>query len=179
MMGRTHALAGVACLWLLQGVPTLLNPDLLAPLSLCAALGALLPDLDAAQSKIKSLTLVGVTPFAPLSLALNRVLGHRGLLHSLLGLGLTSVLLLPLALVTNPAVPLALSLGYASHLATDACTKSGIPLLYPRRQRYHLLPRPLRLTTGSAAEEAVFALLGALVLTLLLRQLATGAASFG
>ncbi len=170
-MGRTHALAGVASLWLLQDVPTWTSPDLLAPMAVLAALGALLPDLDASQSKIKHLTVAGVTPFAPLSLALNRVLGHRGLLHSLLGWSLATLLFLPLILVTNGAVPLALSLGYASHLLSDACTKSGIPFWYPRRKRCHLLPRLLRLTTGSAAEEVVFALLGIAVMGLLLRQL--------
>lgn len=171
MMGRTHALAGIASLWLLQIMPVWTSPDLLAPMAAFAALGALLPDLDAAQSKIKHLTVAGVTPFAPLSLALNRTLGHRGLLHSLLGWSLATLLFLPIAFVTNGAVPLALSLGYASHPATDACTKSGIPFWYPRHKRCHLLPRPLRLTTGSAAEEAVFALLGLAVMGLLLRQL--------
>jgi len=134
-------------------------------------LGALLPDLDVSQSQIKHLSVAGVTPFAPLSVLLNRTLGHRGLLHSALGWSVATLLFLPLALLGSVSIPLALSLGYASHLATDACTKSGIPLLYPRRTRYHLLPRPLRLTTGSMAEEAVFALLAVTVAGLLLCQL--------
>ena len=169
-MGRTHALAGVASLWVLQSVSSL-TPDTLAPLTIFAALGALLPDLDAAQSQIKYLSFGGLTPFAPLSVLVNRTLGHRGVLHSLVGWGAATLLVLPLALFAPPSVPLALSLGYASHLATDACTKSGIPMLFPNRKRYHLLPRPLRLTTGSSAEEAVFALLAVLVAGLLLRQL--------
>ena len=148
-----------------------MRPELLAPLGALAALGALLPDLDASQSQIKHLTIAGVTPFAPLAVLLNRTLGHRSLLHSLVGWGAATLLLLPLALVAGVGVPLALSLGYASHLATDACTKSGIPFFYPSRKRYHLLPRPLRLTTGSMAEEAVFALFAVLVAGLLLRQL--------
>lgn len=171
MMGRTHALAGVACLWALQILPSLSAPELLAPLSALAAVGALLPDLDAAHSQIKTLSIGGITPFAPLSALLSRTLGHRGLLHSALGWSIATLLFLPLALFVSFSIPLALSLGYASHLATDACTKSGIPFLYPRRKRYHLLPRPLRLTTGSQAEDAVFALLAVLVMGLLLRQL--------
>ena len=169
-MGRTHALAGVASLWVLQSASSL-TPDTLAPMTIFVALGALLPDLDASQSQIKYLSLGGVTPFAPLSVLLNRTLGHRGVLHSLVGWGAATLLVLPLSLFAPLYVPLTLSLGYASHLATDACTKSGIPLLFPNRKRYHLLPRPLRLTTGSAAEEAVFALLAVLVAGLLLRQL--------
>lgn len=176
-MGRTHALIGVASLCSLSVVPGLLSSGSLAPLAALAALGALLPDLDAAESKIKRLEIVGLTPFAPLSLALNRTLGHRGVLHSLLGWAVASLLVLPLALWWGWTVPAALSTGYASHLAADACTKSGIPLLYPRRRRCHLLPRILRLTTGSAAEEVVFVALSVLVLGLLLRQLPFSAPS--
>ena len=170
-MGRTHALAGVASLWCLQAVPNLIRPELLAPLGVLAALGALLPDLDANQSQIKHLSVAGIKPFAPSSVLLYRTFGHRGVLHSLLGLGIATFLLLPMAFATGLAVPLAISLGYASHLATDACTKSGIPLLYPDRRRYHLLPRPLRLTTGSQAEDGLFMILTVLVAGLMLQQL--------
>ena len=171
MMGRTHALAGVASLWCLQVVPSLIQPELLAPLGVLAALGALLPDLDAAQSQIKHLSVAGIKPFAPLSLLLNRTFGHRGLLHSLLSWGVATLVLLPLGFTVGLAVPLAISLGYASHLATDACTKSGIPFLYPNRKRYHLLPRPFRLTTGSQAEDGVFMIMAILVAGLMLHQL--------
>ena len=170
-MGRTHALAGVASLWCLQLFAAVVQPNILAPLSLLTALGALLPDLDASQSQTKYLSIAGITPFMPLASLLNRRLGHRGLLHSALGWDIASFLLLPLSLLAGCAVPLALSLGYASHLATDACTKSGIPFLYPKRKRYHLLPRPLRLTTGSMAEDVVFAVSAVLVAGLMLRQL--------
>ena len=173
MMGRTHALTGVASLWLLQAFPSLLAPELLTPMAALSAFGALLPDLDASQSQIKHLSIAGVTPFAPLAILLNRALGHRGLLHSALGWGVATLLLIPLALFGGIAVPLALSLGYGSHLATDACTKSGIPFLYPKRKRYHVLPRSLCLTTGSTAEEAVFALLAVTVAGLMLRQLSS------
>ncbi len=170
-MGRTHVLAGVASLWCLQVFPPLISPVLLAPLGVLAALGALLPDLDATQSQIKHLSVAGVRPFAPLSMLLNRTFGHRGVLHSLLGWGIATLVLLPLAFLGGLAVPLAISLGYASHLAADACTKSGIPFLYPNRKRYHLLPRPLRLTTGSQAEDGVFMIMAVLVAGLMLHQL--------
>lgn len=100
-------------------------------------------------------------------------------LASLLLLFLFLVVLPPLAGIGSLFVPLALSLGYASHLAADACTKSGIPLFYPRRKRYHLLPRALRLTTGSLAEEAVFMALAMMVLLLMLGQLYQQATRFG
>lgn len=63
------------------------------------------------------------------------------------------------------------SMGYASHLLADAATKSGIRLLYPRNNRYHLLPKPWRFTTGSMAEEVLMAPLAASVLFFLLQNL--------
>ncbi len=135
------------------------------------AFGSLLPDLDASESKIKRLSVVGITPFAPLSVGLNRRFGHRGALHSLLGWGIASLVFLPLGFFFSLGVSLALSLGYGSHLVADACTKSGIPAFYPKGKRIHLLPRALRLTTGSLAEEAFLVALGLLLFALLLSQL--------
>ncbi|MDF2441464.1 MAG: inner rane protein [Abditibacteriota bacterium] len=171
MMGRTHALIGTTTLWLFHWSGTL-NHETLAFLVLVAVGGALAPDLDAQDSLVKRFAIAGLRPFVPLSQLLHGAFGHRGLLHSLLGLGLFTLLCgLPLALWLGWPFGVALSLGYASHLLADAATKSGVPLLYPRRRRYHLLPRPLRLTTGSAAEDAVFALAAGVVLWLLLQQL--------
>ncbi len=91
-MGRTHALLGVASLWLLQPLPGVLTPDTAPPLAIAATFGALLPDLDAAGSTIKYLQVGGVMPFMPLSGLLHRAFGHRGLLHS--GWGLAAYVLL-------------------------------------------------------------------------------------
>ena len=50
-------------------------------------------------------------------------------------------------------VPLAAALGTACHIAGDSCTVSGCPWLYPFSDRdFHLLPEPLRFTTGKFAE---------------------------
>lgn len=178
MMGRTHLLLGVNSMWLMTLVPgavgtiasDMANPGLLAGL---AALGALLPDLDAAQSTIKFLRVGnGFQPFLLPAELLHRAFGHRGLLHSLLGLAVFSLLMaLPLAFWLGWPAALALILGYASHLMGDGCTKSGIPLWFPGTARWHLLPPPLRLTTGSQAEDVVFALLAGGALALLLPRL--------
>ncbi len=176
MMGRTHAIGGVASLWLLyllflgSGITTTSDPANLGALAAFAALGALLPDLDAQESSLKHLTLLssrrnGITlkPFALPATLLARVLGHRGLSHSAMGLGVAGVVIgLPLSIALGWQSAVALLLGYASHLLLDACTKSGIPFLYPDRNRRFALPPVLRVTTGSAAEEAVFALLALL-----------------
>lgn len=166
MMGRTHAFVGIVALWLLEPFG-LLTQGALPPLLMIAVLGALLPDLDAAESKIKRLSLGGVAPFMPLSQVLHHTLGHRGLLHSLMGLIIvTAICALPLGFWLGWTATVALALGYASHLLADAATKSGIPLLYPRRQRFHLLPKGWRFTTGSQAEEMLlpWLALGALLL---------------
>jgi len=80
MMGRTHALLGALAAGALLPPP---SPDRLALWMVLGSFGALLPDLDAGESKIKRLSFAGITPFAPLSVGLNRRFGHRGALHSL------------------------------------------------------------------------------------------------
>lgn len=170
MTWRTHVLAGISALWLLKLVPGALSPDNMAVLAVCASLGALLPDLDATESKLRSLSVAGIQPVAPLSDLVHRAWGHRGFLHSAAGLcsvaalcaGLSAVGWLSLLAIS------ALVLGYASHLVMDGCTRSGIPLLYPSKRRVHLLPKALRLRTGSSAEEVVLALLLVPALLLLL-----------
>jgi len=171
MMGRTHALIGLSSLWLLAFLPDVLTPDSLAPLAVCVALGALLPDLDAQSSLAKHLSIARIQPFAPIAFVLSRDLGHRGATHSLLGLVVFALLILPLGIFTQWPLWTALVLGYASHLAADACTKSGIPFLHPHRKRYHLLPYGWRFTTGSQAEDVLVPLVALAILFLLFSQL--------
>ena len=53
-------------------------------------------------------------------------------------------------------VPLCIALGAFAHIAGDELTHSGCPLLYPFSKReFHLLPHPLRITTGKASEHWV------------------------
>ncbi len=171
MMWRTHALTGINALWLLTVVPDGVTPSNVALLSAVAMVGGLLPDLDAAESKLKHLRVGGVKPFALLSPSLHRALGHRGLLHSLVGLGVIVSLALSLAPWWGWQPSIALGLGYASHLLTDSATRTGIPLLYPNAQRWHLLPPPWRIITGSPTEDALFPFLVAAAALLLLSHL--------
>ena len=187
MLWRTHALIGINSLWLLELIPPGIERGNLALLLGVAAFGALLPDLDARESKIKHLSVARIKPFYLPALAIHRQLGHRGFSHSLSALALVAVAAagfngalyysnLPLASFWAWQASAALVLGYASHLAADASTKSGIPLLYvpwlyPHKKRYHLLPPSLRFTTGSEAEEVLFPLLALLILLLLLNHL--------
>jgi inner membrane protein len=170
MTWSTHLMAGLSALWLMEVLPTS-STENMALLAGAAALGALLPDLDAAESKIKHLSVAGIKPFLLPSQMIYSQLGHRSFLHSLSGLTFFACACLLLSPFMDWPAALALWLGYASHLATDAMTRSGIPWLYPRKEHFHLLPLRLRLTTGSPEEEMIFVLLSLTALLLMLRHL--------
>lgn len=169
MMGRTHLLLGINTLWLLEAGPVA-SPDRFVLAVAGTALGSLLPDLDARASLLQTLRIGGVAPLVLPARLLNWAFGHRGALHSLLALAVLALLSLPL-LGTLPLLWIGLVLGYASHIAGDGCTRHGVPLFFPSRVRVHLLPKPLRLSTGSLAEDALFVLLALGCLTLLLHHL--------
>ena len=53
-------------------------------------------------------------------------------------------------------IPLAVVTGTVAHIAGDCLTHGGCPLFWPLSMReFHLLPRPLRFTTGKIAEHWV------------------------
>ena len=84
---------------------------------------------------------------------------HRGVTHSppfALVLVAAALISGPLLLPALPGVGAAFSVGYLSHLGSDALTIRGIPLWWPGQHRpsLHLLPRFLRVRTGSAGEAA-------------------------
>lgn len=108
---------------------------------------------------------------------LMKIVGHRGLTHwAITWLCLTALLLIP-AIVFGPYVPylqsppllaLAFSLAYASHLASDMMTKSGLKVLSPFSDKtYHLLPKRWTITTGSFTESVLFAGISALLIAML------------
>jgi membrane-bound metal-dependent hydrolase YbcI (DUF457 family) len=50
-------------------------------------------------------------------------------------------------------IPLATAIGCSTHIAGDALTDSGVPLLWPLSEyRFKLLPEPLAFTTGTGPE---------------------------
>ena len=64
--------------------------------------------------------------------------------------------MLPLGVMIGWLPVASLLLGYASHLVEDACTKTGIAVLYQNSKRYHLLPAGICIVTGSEYEELFF-----------------------
>jgi inner membrane protein len=170
-MWRTHALCGISSLWLLELVPHGIAPASAGLMAATAVVGALLPDLDAADSKAKHLSVFGVKPLLPVAGGLHRAYGHRGALHSLRGLAAFATVTLPLSIWCGWQVWVALGLGYGSHLAADACTRSGISVQWPDRRRFYILPPSLRVTTGSRAEDLFFVIAAFAALFLMLRHL--------
>jgi membrane-bound metal-dependent hydrolase YbcI (DUF457 family) len=79
-----------------------------------------------------------------------RIGGHHG---DLLAIGGAAAItwLDPVTLLW--ALPVTVAIGCAVHIAGDALTDDGCPLLYPvSRREFHLLPKWLRFTTGRFAE---------------------------
>lgn len=93
MTWRTHALFGISSLWLLAPLPAEILQANMGVLTAAAALGALMPDLDASESKIKHLKIPNtqIKPFLLPALVVSRTDQHRGLLHSLLGLAMMTL----------------------------------------------------------------------------------------
>lgn len=171
MTWPTHTLFGISTLWLLAWVPPGILGANWGALAAIAALGALLPDLDASESKIKHLKIPNtqIKPFLLPAIVAGKTDRHRGLLHSMAGLGFISAsVAIPICVSIGWALAFAFVLGYASHLVADATTKSGIQLFYPKGDHFFLLPKNWRFTTGSIAEEALIAPLAASVFLLLL-----------
>jgi membrane-bound metal-dependent hydrolase YbcI (DUF457 family) len=133
MMHRTHVIAG-ASWWVTASA--LNGPPRWLPLiagAACAAGGAMIPDTDRHRLVAK---LTG---------------GHRHATHSLVGLAFTFAVtaIVPAELGRQLGwLPLAVTAGYASHLAADAMTVRGIPVFWPDLDKYWLLPRRLRVATG-------------------------------
>ena len=174
MTWRTHVLFGISTLWLLAPLP----PESLGydfgTLAACAALGALLPDLDASESKVKYLKLLG-TQIQPLMLpaqVVSQTNQHRGLLHSLAGLAMVAGMCLPCLWWVGWSPMMCLLLGYMSHLVADSMTKSGVRWFYPSPHRFYLFPVTLRVTTGSDAEEVFMVCFALTSVALLLARLA-------
>jgi len=173
MTWPTHAVFGISTLWLLAPLPPEAIGYDFGTLDAFAAFGALLPDLDASESKIKHLKLFGTSfkPFLLPSQIVHRSDQHRGLLHSFTGLGMVAGMALPLTWWIGGAPFIALCLGYASHLLADSATKSGLLLFYPRRDRFYLMPHGWRMTTGSIAEEIATISSAIVAVSLLLNEM--------
>ena len=166
MQGHTHALFGVTTLAIANHLAGFIQPHLIrgvpTGMVVCAGaalLGALLPDIDAEESTIKSeLGLAGRMLGGGLSLFGVR---HRGLTHR----GIVALLVLAVGVVMGdlwgwPDAGWAFGLGWVSHVLADGLTVAGVPLLWPwKKKDFHLLPKPLRVRTGGPVEGLIFVMI--------------------
>ena len=161
MNATTHAVFGVAALtgsFLLAGETP---PPYAYP---AAVVAAWVPDIDNPRSRLgnglsrtKSPVLNAITrpvswALRAASFTLSRTVGHRTLTHSLLGVALFVALVSPAATL-SPDLFFALVAGYTSHLVADALNKRGVPLLWPVRRPFRLLPKGVR--SGGVTEFVV------------------------
>src|SRR3954469_1204067 len=170
----THQISGVGAAALTAAaldVPVATTAVLIAT----AWLGSMLPDVDKAGSHIhrrtgperRPLPVRAAGSLVRLPLRLLTLLPHRGITHSVFACVLAGALAGLLTSIVAPALAVTAgagcALGYAAHVAGDACTPSGVPLWAPlSRRRHWLLPRPARIPTGSLREIAAATLLTAL-----------------
>jgi membrane-bound metal-dependent hydrolase YbcI (DUF457 family) len=156
MIAATH-FSFAAVLWYLFTIG--ISVEFLSYDILCfLALGALMPDIDEPRSAI------GWVLF-PISWGIRIFLhwGHRQQTHSFLGLGVFTVLMLPIFFL-NPIWWLAFGFGYLSHLISDMMTKSGVPLFWPSRIFYWFPEDPnYRFKTGTISEWILLGILTAIL----------------
>ena len=180
MLGRSHIMFGLTAAVVLDGVVHISGPPLSSaspvPLELIinkviffsmVALGALLPDIDNAQSTIGH-------KFGWISKEIQHIAGHRTIFHSLLGLLLGSLLALgmeqlmifllaqkgfifPAQFVEKSHLVLvAVLVGCILHIAADGLTEGGVPLLWPYHKRFGFPPNPhWRFRTGDWPEYVI------------------------
>ncbi len=180
MLARSHVMFGLTVAVVLDDVVHFSGPPLATTLPVpidliinkviffsMVALGALLPDIDNAQSTIGQ-------RFGWISKEIQHIAGHRTIFHSLLGLLLGSLLafgmeqliivllaqkgfIFPAQFVEKShLVFVAVLIGCVLHIAADGLTEGGVPLLWPNHKRFGFPPNPhWRFRTGDWPEYVI------------------------
>ena len=169
MTGTSHFLTGALVTGMVVGEVSGTHELVwLAPFAMIGGISSLFPDLDATRSVIKYFKVQtpwrSLQPFRFIARLIHAGFGHRGAWHSLLALIILFFLVSPVWALGYYKIFIAIILGYSTHLITDAMTKTGIPLLYPRQQRISIFPRELRITTGGFFEYLIVSIIGVLSL---------------
>lgn len=153
MRAGTHLLTGMLTGFLF-GVHLRAATDVCLLLAGAAAVGSILPDIDHEHAAIRQrLGIVGNIGLGWLK--------HRGATHT----AIAAALVLFIGHHFHPLYGLALGIGYCAHILGDMLTVSGVAVLAPVvKDSLHLLPGPLRITTGGRAERLMAFLLFTVVL---------------
>lgn len=127
MLWRTHFLAGASAGILVAGHADAKTALVSAGV---AGLAALLPDIDSPDSWIGR-----AVPVLPR--VLKTAVGHRGVLHSLVGMAFVTLLFSFWFRHENIAyLALPFLVGYLSHIGVDALNPPKVPLLWPLGWRF-------------------------------------------
>jgi inner membrane protein len=177
MEGRSHLLVGLTAGVVLDSFVHLSGPPLTMVKAITLTLivkkivyyvmvgfGSLLPDIDNARSTLGH-------KLGPVSKGIQHIAGHRTIFHSILGLVLGSLLAISLEQVViyllaqhgyiapsayihdSVQIYFAVLFGCVMHIAADALTQGGVPLLWPNRRRFGFPPNPhWRFRTGTWPE---------------------------
>jgi inner membrane protein len=180
MVGRSHLLVGLTAGVVLDSIAHISGPPLVGHTTVSLSLvinkalyyfmvgfGSLLPDIDNARSTLGK-------KLGWISRGIQHTVGHRTLFHSFLGLiagsgialvleQLVKMLLLSRGLVFSEdtltrthIVFFAVLFGCIMHIAADALTQEGVPLLWPKRKYYGFPPdRHWRFRTGNWQEHVI------------------------
>lgn len=148
MQYRTHFVTSLAV-----ALPIMTTTETLSIGSVIAlSLGAVFPDIDEPHSWIGAKT-------RGISDILNKIFGHRGLTHSLLGMiiaFLTIMLMVSLAHF-NVILGIYFMVGYALHLIEDSFSKSGVKWLLPFSDKQYQSGLGIYYyRTGSMIENLIF-----------------------
>lgn len=136
MLWRTHFIGGAIAGTLAVGAP-----ELSIAAATIGGVAALLPDIDTPYSKVGN-----AIPIFPR--LLNFFLGHRGVLHS--PIGVTMFFLPLLSLLQLQPLVIAAMAGVMSHIMLDCLSDSGCPILFPIKRKHYGIPL---VRTGSIIEK--------------------------
>jgi len=163
MTGKTHQIIGASAslTYYLSATTIAYNPATLGAVLVFGYIGSLLPDIDQSSGKLWNHLPFGKT----ISKIPTKLLKHRNITHSLLGVALVSVGFYYLfrsfpdywGINTN-TVFICTMIAYLSHLIADMITVEGIPLFFPYKRFFGLPPKPFqgfRVMTGKWFENLV------------------------
>lgn len=122
-MWRTHLVFGILCGLLVYGLFSI-SLSIYVFLAL-VGISSLIVDIDHPSSKVGK-------KVKPVSFVTNFLMGHRGMIHSLIP---AVLLFLVFVIFGYFEIGLALGLGYFSHLIADMLTLEGINFFYPLKTR--------------------------------------------
>lgn len=135
MKGTSHLTCGLMAGFGYAALGILFNnftPPQAITVATTAAIASLMPDIDIPNSKLGR-------KIKPVSKFIYKVFGHRTLTHSILWFIPLLILFVKTIGTEYFYIVLGTTLGFVSHILSDAVTRGGIPFLWPFSQRrYHL-----------------------------------------